>query len=433
MTLYERPRVVVTDPGCRPEPHEVVKALTEIGVRCRLHTSLYLGPDSPALGSLALLPVALRTRARRFLLRRYKRGHELDGVTSWVFPDLVGRIIRQFGASSDLVNLVVNVSFDRWVAAAVGPRGEDAVVCMTGSALATIRRARRTGARSVVIANTPDAATEHRIVADEERRLDLPHGRVRRWAAARLAKRIELELAAADLVLANSDFTRRDLIRAGVPPEKIAAVPLGVDLHRFAPAPHVRQGEAAIVLYVGSIAPRKGVIYLARAVQLLRKKGVHCELHAYGSGQPRYLRTLEPYVGDGSLRRYPFVPNAELADIYRGADVFSLPTLSDGFGLVVYEAMACGVPVVVSDRCGAEVEDGVNALVVEHGSVEALATAVNRILNEPPLAEALSRAGLETARAASWDAYRKAVSARIAALLYVDMDAWAATQGLAGP
>ncbi|MHB8642688.1 MAG: glycosyltransferase family 4 protein [Gaiellaceae bacterium] len=342
-------------------------------------------------------------------------------MTSWVFPDLVGRIVRGLGATSDLVNLIVNVSFDRWVAA-VGSRGEDAVVCMTGSALATIRCARREGARAVVIANTPDVATEHRIVAEEEHRLDFAPGRVRSWAAARLASRIDFELAEADLVLANSDFTRQDLIRAGVPPEKVVAIPLGVDLHRFAPhrsapAPRAREGEAAIVLYVGGVTPRKGVIYLARAVQLLRKRGVRCELHAYGSGQPRYLRALEPYVGDGSLRLYPFVPNADLADIYRSADVFSLPTLSDGFGLVVYEAMACGVPVVVSDRCGAEVEDGVNALVVEHGSAEALAVALERILGQSTLAAALSRAGLETAGAASWERYRQGVSTHVCALL----------------
>jgi glycosyltransferase involved in cell wall biosynthesis len=218
---------------------------------------------------------------------------------------------------------------------------------------------------------------------------------------ARLARRIRREFAEADLVLAVSEYARRDLLDHGVAAEKVLTTELGVDLTRFSPRP-ARRANTANVLCVGSIQPRKGVIHLARAVEALRAEGVDCELDLYGRGDAGYVRLLEPYVATGAVRLRGTVARDELAELYTSADVFVLPTLSDAHPQVVYEAMACGVPVVVTDRCGTPVQDGVTGLVVPHANPDALRDAIRRLLLDPELARSLAEAGKGAARSCSW-------------------------------
>ncbi|HVS84891.1 MAG TPA: glycosyltransferase family 4 protein [Gaiellaceae bacterium] len=360
----------------------------------------------------------MRTR----LLRRHRAEHGFEHVVSWFLHDALGRVARRLGAPSSSVNLATSVAFDALVSL-FADRNAAAVVCMSGSGVRTMRRHRRHGATTVLVMNTPAASEEHRVVAEEERRLGLRQSRIARWAERRIAARIDQELAMADLVLANSQFTADDLARTGVPRAKIAVASLGVDLERFAPAGGARpRSEIARIVYVGSLAPRKGVITLAEAVRMLRTTRP-CELHVYGSGEPRYMRLLESFADDGSVTLHSYVPNAELPDVYRAADVVVLPTLSDGFGLVVYEAMASGAPVVVTDRCGAEVEHGRNGLVVPHSDPRALADAIEQLLSDPGRARTLAAAGVETARHASWARYRETVRASLLPLLDETVDA----------
>lgn len=414
-----RPEAFVTDVGFRAEPWRIAVALAGRGWRVRLNTSAYFGHDSLPVRAARQLPPTARDRTIEFLLRRdapeLDRYQHLDRckVISWIVPDLLLRGLRRVRISEEQAILLSNLSFDH-VAALLIPRNTSVVVAMQGTALATIRRAKRLGAKTVVVANSPDALSEHELVCAEEDRLQLARRPAVRAASERLARRIRQELGEADLVLANSEFAQRDLIAHGMPRRKVTAVSLGVDHARFTPSAH-RRGSGRIV-YVGSVQPRKGVLYLARAVDELRSDGVPCMLHIYGSGDSGYLSLLEPFVVSGSLELHGFVPHHRIADVIREADVFAFPTLSDGFGLVVYEAMACGVPVVTTDRCGAPLEDGVNALVVPHGDAAALGAALRRLLDDPQLADSLAVAGLEMVRAASWDRYGALVANAISTL-----------------
>jgi glycosyltransferase involved in cell wall biosynthesis len=119
---------------------------------------------------------------------------------------------------------------------------------------------------------------------------------------------------------------------------------------------------------------------------------------------------LAPFVQSGALVLHGHVPYDELVGAYQSAEIIVLPTLSDGFGLVVYEAMACGLPVVVTDRCGAAVEDGRSGLVVPHADADALAGALRRLLENPELAQSLGATGLALARGSSWERYREEFS-----------------------
>lgn len=410
-----RPALILTDPGSRAEPRQIARALSRRRVPFRLYTSVYFTPRSPIVHIARLLPDGSRRRLADTLLRRYESDIDARSIVRWVFPDVLDRLLRSAGVPDSRIYLLTNTLFDRLMALLI-PRGTEIVIAMQGTALATLRRARRLGARTVVVANTPYPPAQLQIISDERRRLGLPAPPGLK-ADIRLHRRIHRELAEADLVLANSDYTRRDLIHHGLPSTKIVTTELGVDLSRFAPQRRAQRHSVACVLYVGSIQPRKGVIHLARAVDALRGDGVSCELDVYGpTADPRYVRLLAPYAANGVLRLRGAVSRDALPEVYASGDVFAFPTLSDGFGLVAYEAMACGLPVVVTDRCGAAIQDGVNGIVVPHGDATALRDAIRRLLLDPEFARSLAEAGKRTAQSRSWERYQACVLSALSRL-----------------
>jgi glycosyltransferase involved in cell wall biosynthesis len=199
-------------------------------------------------------------------------------------------------------------------------------------------------------------------------------------------------LRAADAVVAVSEFTKEETVAlADVPAERISVVPNGVD-EVFTPDGPATDGE--YVLAVATLEPRKN---LGRAVEAARLAGV--ELRVVGARGWGGV-DVPGWVGE--------VPDAELAALYRGARCVLYPSVYEGFGLPVLEAMACGTPVVTSRGTAMEEVAGGGAVLADPLDVEALAAGV---------AEAKARrdelvpVGLERAREFPWTRSGDAVEA----------------------
>ena len=213
------------------------------------------------------------------------------------------------------------------------------------------------------------------------------------WPVQRLAAR------AADAVVVPSPSAAavaRDW--AGVPADRVVVIPNAVDPGEFAP----RDGEPADVVFLGRLDPIKDVPTLVAAVARLP----NVRLHVYGEGpdRPRIERAITDHgVADrvtlhGAVDR----PQAALAS----AGVLVLPSLAEGFGLVLIEAMAAGVPVVATDVAGVRdvVRDGVTGLLVPPGDPAALAAAIGRVAGDVDLRGRLTPAAAEDVRQRfSWD------------------------------
>jgi len=400
---------VIVDPAFRPETRHIAMALSEASLPFTLFTSAY--PTRQWLATSGVGPAALRRRMLAVILRRFEPGIDDRLVVNLYFPDLI-RLLGSLGRIPAFrTNMTLEPLFDRFVSLTAARRGKT-VVAIQGAALSTFMAARARGGTCVLIAQTPDPMVEDQIVQAEEVRLGirLRSHRVRKA----YAERIRREYASADLILANSAFTRTDIVANGVAARKVVEVPLGVDLSKFrpkhyGPVTETSRRSGAQVLFVGIVQARKGVTYLARAVQDLRREGVEVTARAVGILDRDYVEALKPAVDSGALQLVGAVPQHLLHQEYCDADVFVFPTLSDGFGLVVLEAMACGLPVIVSDRCGAPVEAEVNAIVVPHSDHKLLASALKRVLGDEELRDRLRDAGLNTAREMSWDVYRSKV------------------------
>lgn len=218
-----------------------------------------------------------------------------------------------------------------------------------------------------------------------------------RTAAARLYAR------RARAIVTDSQYSRRAVLdRLGVDAGSVTAIGVAVGAE-FVPTPLPEASRArygvggAYVLYVGNFRPHKNVDGLLRAwVSLPAPLRAAHRLVLAGADTPR-RPPLERLARDldvaSSVVFAGRVDDADLPALYSGCTVFVLPSLDEGFGLPAIEAMACGAPVLVSDRGALPEVAGPGAAVVDVGSEHALAAALARLLRDPAEREALRRRG----------------------------------------
>lgn len=211
----------------------------------------------------------------------------------------------------------------------------------------------------------------------------------------------------ADTVIANSEFTRNELLKIGVSAQRIVLIHPGVDIARFRPGlpcddlrAQLGCGESdQLLLSVGRLSRRKGFDQVIRCVQRLLPEhpGLHYALVGIGEDQ-QYLQELAHECGVAHrVHLLGHVAAEDLPRWYNAADVFVMPNReidgdTEGFGMVFIEASACGTPVVAGDAGGtaSAVNNGVNGYRVDGNSLVAITATVHRLLAEPDLRERMS-------------------------------------------
>jgi glycosyltransferase involved in cell wall biosynthesis len=221
--------------------------------------------------------------------------------------------------------------------------------------------------------------------------LHLRHGNPLKPLYARAMLRRAVRKAA--VVLTVSEAVKDELVaELGADPARVVVTPNGRDA-RFTPGASAAPRRAPYFLYVGNDKPHKNVGILVRALEQLGATGV--ELVLAGAG-------FDGFAGLPGVIRLGFVGEGELTALYRGALALVMPSDEEGFGLPALEAMSCGTPVIVS-RAKALVEvTGQAALHVDGRSAAELAAAMRRLLESEQLRAAMGAAGIERARAFTW-------------------------------
>lgn len=231
-------------------------------------------------------------------------------------------------------------------------------------------------------------------------------------ARSRLLFRLTTRLAlrAARHVIAITENARQDFITEfGVRPERITAIPLGVD-PSFAPAsaPAVETLRAKhalparFALYLGSNKPHKNLLGLVEAWLALPHPGAALVVAgAWDERHPEARQLAEAHEG-ATIRWIGPVAESELPALYTAADAFVFPSVFEGFGLPVVEAMACGAPVICSDATALPEVAGDAAVLVDPTDRAALAAALSRVLGDAVLREALRAKGFARAAQFSW-------------------------------
>jgi glycosyltransferase involved in cell wall biosynthesis len=392
-------RVLVAHPGTQ-HSYQTALALQRAGF-LETYVAGFYYKKTPALDWLIQrLPGGLGKRLERELLRRRK--DELDSGRILTFPlaELLYVMCARLALTRKWSGAVLhwrNRRFDRRVARLVRESKPDLVICYDSCALNTFGACRDTG--SVAVLDQTACLPSHGAdILREEAGL---HGEaidalnVPEW----LVEQCRREALAADRILVASDLVRDGLVANGVPPERIALLRYGVDVARFHPPAGRKEGPYR-VLYVGHLSRSKGVRYLLQAFSDLALD--NAELLMVGTVTDAE-DILERYRG--VFRHVSQVPNREIQSWFQTADIFVFPSLLEGMGLVVLEAMATGLPVITTENAACVVRDGIDGYVVPIRDVEALKDRMRMLYLDHGLRERMGREARLRAESFTWDAY----------------------------
>jgi glycosyltransferase involved in cell wall biosynthesis len=188
------------------------------------------------------------------------------------------------------------------------------------------------------------------------------------------------EYALADRIYVHSEYVRQSFLDAGIPAAKLARTVLHPD-SRFVPPQRRPKDDTLRIAYVGRVEMTKGIALLLSAFERLPIQ--NAELRIVGGWSTRSVRQqLQSRIAQDL--RITVQPGDPLP-VLQKADVFVHPSYEDGFGYAPMEALACGVPVVVTEDTGMKeyVRDGINGFVVPTGSVDAIVAALENLIRSP--------------------------------------------------
>jgi starch synthase len=291
------------------------------------------------------------------------------------------------------------VWFDRYVAHSLPSC--DLFCGLSGSGLYTGRVAKSRAAKYVCDRGSTHIRFQDRILREEYDRQGIPFS----GADPRIIAREEAEYEAADAITVPSTFSFNSFIEEGVPRWKLNLIPYGVDLDTFYPCAK-RSDDTFQILFVGNISVRKGVSYLLDAFQQLncgRKR-----LALVGSASEDFENLIRQLRSDERISVMGHVPQRQLKEIMSRSHAMVLPSVEDGFGLVLAQAMACGCPVIASENTGARdlLTDGKEGFIVPICNGVAIAERLQMLADDFDLRSRMSAAALARVKSlGGWERY----------------------------
>ena len=406
-------RSVLSYPGTMPHAQQIALALHEQDWLKTFVTGFHYSAQGWGDRLLRALPSSQVAALREQLLRRSIETVPHSLVQAYPAWEILRSVVAKGGVGPVTVDRLWDLMSHRFDAAVASGHvpGADAVHAFEYTALASFQRA--TQERAARILHLPSLSSRQfesirRRELARWKQLDDANAAYFSDRFARRQARRDAEIGLADLIVTNSALTARSHIAEGADPAKILVVPLGAPpvLDRE-PPPRRNDAQVLRVVYAGNVTLGKGVPYLLEAWRRLPAAD-HARLDIYGQiGLPAEL--LVP--ADDTIRFHGARPRAELFQAFEQADILVFPSLADGFGMVVAEAMAHGLPVIVTDMTGAaDLVTPENGLVIPSADAEALTQALAWCLDNRQRLKAMRIGALETARRHQWPAYRTALA-----------------------
>ncbi|MGO8759785.1 MAG: glycosyltransferase family 4 protein [Terracidiphilus sp.] len=407
------PRVLLSHPTGNQNVRNALQSFHEHGMLAEFWTTIAWNQESKWK---RILPAGLRAQlARRAFPEapresiRYVPSREIVrlGLRDSFLSGILGSGERPFSING------VYRHFDAQVARRVRTAELDAVYAYEGGALKTFREARRRGIPALYEQPSSYWYWVRRLLSEEAERNPEYAGVLPNLSdsAGHLQWKDE-ELALADYVFVPSEHVRRTLAGA-VPEEKIRVIQYGAPAVRPRRKVSPDPARPLRVLFVGLLAQHKGIGYLLEAVGTL---GSEVELTLVG-------RRLRPHPRvDAACNRWRWfesLPNSEVLGLMQEADVLVLPSLTEGCALVVLEALACGLPVIVTPNTGSLefVRDGREGFVVPICRSDAIADRLHALHSDRELLAAMSRRAQAAAAEKSWGRYRQDLADAVRAAL----------------
>jgi alpha-maltose-1-phosphate synthase len=407
--------VLVACPDARPPAYQAVIGLNRAGLLQRFLTSSYYNRDGrlPALAR-HLAPDRF-ARLERILLRRHDpeipqaRVRTVPGFD--VALRLEARLAKDRPRFSRSLARWRTERFDDRLARTVETLRPEAVFLFSDvGSRKTLPLCRRLGIPSILSMVHGDVRDEARILeleavaSPEFMPIYLGGGSLDRSLLDWLFNRRLRDLELADRILVPSEHIATSLLAHGTPPEKLCVIPYAADCRRFQPLAAKHHGPGCTFLFAGGISQRKGIKYLLEAWRRVRRPGWRLQLLGPMPSEPG---PLEPYLQ--SVEVLGRVSHAEMPARMAAADVFVFPSLFEGSAVVTYEALACGLPSVVTSSAGSVVRDGIDGFLVRPRDIDGLAKRMEELGKNPELRGQMAAAARLRAESFDWPRYHEAL------------------------
>ncbi len=387
--------------------YQLALAIQKAGLLNQFITSVYFKKDKFPYSFLNHLPDFFKIPIQREFKKRFLAGLDDNLIHQYPWFESVRQLFERVKTPPILRDWMVQVC-DRAMDGYVSRRklGDiSTIVGFSGSCLETFQAAKRRGIQCVL--DQPIAYIDYaREVLKEEANLHpdfagtINYGfQSERWCENR---REEIELS--DAILCGSSFVKNSLAESGFSTQKAFIISYGVDLKRFSCAESKSKLSSLFrIIFVGAIGQRKGIKYLLEAVKQLKLKDL--KLILIGN----FVGSREPYrIYSEYFEHISHVPRAEMQNHYKTADLLVLPSVAEGFGLVVLEAMASGLPVIVSENTGGRdvVEDGEDGFVVPIRDIGAIREEIAYLYENRTLCREMGMKARQKAERFSWERYQ---------------------------
>jgi alpha-maltose-1-phosphate synthase len=404
-------------PTGNPNSREAALALSEAGLLQQVITSIAYDPKawSPYLN---LLPHKIRNLIERELGRRTWLAPDGVIMRSHPWKEILRVVLVRTGVSHRLG--FSNQSLTDWIYASLDRHVAryyldhiDAVYAYEDGAAETFRIAKERGILCLYDLPIMFYRMSRDIQIEEAERFpELASALQAAKEPAWKIERKEQEVKLADRIFVASSITQKSLLDFGIKPEKISMIPYGAPLDYFHPQP--KPDKAFRAIYVGRLEPRKGIHYLLKAWQSLQLKQAELLLvgiNEFPAGWLEQYRDTFRYISS--------VPHASLNEYYSSANVLVFPSLVEGFGLVLLEAMACGIPVITTaNTAGPDiVTDGVEGFIIPIRDVEALQEKLEWCYRHPQELAQMGQAARQRAEQLTWSLYRQKLASEVKQLL----------------
>lgn len=385
--------IVISHPHHRSIVRRVAAACEAEQIPYRLLTGSSFPPRQGLSALAGALPSGWSAKVKANMAKRHLAELDPGNVVSvcGVLPDLIARIHGGYR----LGNFVHDWLASRWIGRQVPENTHGIFHGFSSLALQSLRAARKKGLITLLeIMSLPD--TEN-IYAREYEALQRPH-------KMESMPGVMKELFEADYLIAQSPVVPRYLQAIGIAPDRIIVRPLGVDTQLFHPAPARETPRPFRAIFAGRLTVGKGLHRLLQAwIELDLKDAELCL--AGPRVEPESSAILAPYAG--SYRYLGELSPSDLAAAYRNSDIFVFPSLAEGGPLVMYEAMASGLPCIVTDIAQAVARDGIEALTYSSGDMAALKHHIALLYRDEALRRTMALAARSRAEEYSWDKYHR--------------------------
>lgn len=410
-------RTLVAFPSTASFGQQAALAFHERGFLSAYATAFVYRHDGVVARMLHTAPASSGARIRAQLERRAISALPSDVVEGRPFWEVVRTLAEKAGASTPIVDWLwdhMSHDFTRHVAQRLS-RGIDVVYAYEYTALEAFSAAEKLGIAKIL--DFPSLNSREFEKIQRRERVRYPELRERYDAYFdrkfdRRQTRRDAEMVRADLIITNSSITRASHIDGGADPNKTFAVPYGAPPAIESVSPRRIDGPLKAV-WAGTFSIRKGA---HQFIEAWRKLGASGEATAdvYGAvALPSRLWRPPP----PGIKFHGSIVRSVLFDAFEAADVLVFPTLSDGFGMVVTEAFARGLPVITTNQAGASdlVEHEKNGLIIPAGDSDAILRALYWCLENRERLAQMRQAALNTAKSWQWSDYRKALIEAVSA------------------